>query len=332
MVGLLVGTIVKPGRGVMLPAGPGVAVSLANAKGLSATDMLVRIFPSSVVDAMARGDVLQIVVFAVIFGLAVAAVGAPARPVVALCESVSNVMFKFTDLIMHFAPVGVGSAIAITIARQGVGVLASLALLVASLYLALVIFVAILLAATRAVWVFSLREFWRAAREPFTVAFATASSEAAFPKAMEAMVKLGVPKEIAGFVIPTGYSFNVTGSALYLSIASVFIIQAAESGGAPHLGFGRLLLLLFTLMITSKGVAGVPRGALVVLLGVVRSFGLPVEGVAVILGVDALMDMARTSVNVLGNCLASVVVARWEAEFRAPSKDPAAEGVPGRDP
>lgn len=315
VVGLAVVNIVKPGRGVILPPSAQAVSALAQNHPKTLIETLVHVFPSSVVNAMATGDVLQIVAFAVVFGLAVVAAGERARPVVSLCESVSHVMFKFTDLIMRLAPFGVGAAIAVTIGVQGVGVLVNLGLLVGSLYVALIIFVALLLGAAGYFLKLPIRVFWRAVREPFTLAFATASSESALPKAMEAMVEIGVPRHIVGFVIPTGYSFNLDGSTLYLAVASVFVAQAAESGGAPHFGLGQQIMLMVTLMITSKGVAAAPRAALVVLLAALNTFGLPAEGVAVIFGVDALMDMARTSVNVVGNCLASMVVARWEGEY-----------------
>jgi proton glutamate symport protein len=265
--------------------------------------------------------VLPIVVFAVIFGLAVVAAGERAAPVVTLCGAVASVMFKFTDIIMRFAPIGVGAAIAVTVGRQGPGMLGHLALLVGTLYAALIVFVALLLGVAGLLLKLPVRAFWKAVRAPFTLAFATASSESAMPRAMESMIELGVPPRIVGFVIPTGYSFNLDGSTLYLAVTSVFVAQAAETTGAAHFGLGQQVLLMLTLMITSKGVAAVPRASLVILIAALHSFGLPAEGVAVILGVDALMDMARTSVNVLGNCMASVVVAKWEGEFalRPPS-------------
>ena len=314
-VGLVVANLAHPGRGVVIPASAVAGAALPTGAPMSIPQTLAHVFPASLVDAMARGDALQIVAFAVIFGLAVVAAGERAAPVVALCESVTAVMFRFTDLVMRLAPLGVGAAIAVTIGQQGPGVLVRLGLLVGSLYLALALFVALLLVLVGGVLKLPVLRFWRAAKAPFVLAFATASSESALPLAVESMVELGVPRHIAGFVIPTGYSFNLDGSTLYLAIASVFVAQAAESGGAPHFGIHRQLLLMATLMITSKGVAAVPRASLVVLLAAVQSFGLPPEGVTVILGVDALMDMARTSVNVLGNCMASMVVARWEGEF-----------------
>jgi proton glutamate symport protein len=315
VVGLVVVNLVEPGKGVLIQQAAGSVAALPSAHPATLPETLVHAFPASVVASMANGDVLQTVVFAVIFGLAVVAAGDRAQPVVTLCSAVASVMFKFTDLIMRFAPIGVGAAIAATVGRQGPGMLGHLALLVGTLYLALIIFIALLLGLAGALLKLPIRAFWKAVRAPFTLAFATASSESAMPKAMEAMIELGVPPRIVGFVIPTGYSFNLDGSTLYLAIASVFVAQAAESSGAAHFGLGQQVLLMLTLMITSKGVAAVPRASLVILIATLHSFGLPAEGVAVILGVDALMDMARTSVNVLGNCMASVVVAKWEGVF-----------------
>ncbi len=280
-------------------------------------DLIVHIFPASVIDSMVRGDVLQIVAFSVLFAMAVSALGAKAGPILRGCEALSQVMFKFTNYVMMFAPIGVGAAMAHTIATNGLTVLVNLGKLIGSLYLALFIFVFIVLGAVMMIARVPIRQFFKAIREPFTIAFATTSSESALPKAMENMERLGVPRRIVGFVMPTGYSFNLDGTTLYLAMASVFVAQAA----APTIGymsFGRQLVMMLTLMITSKGVAGVPRAALVILLATLNSFmpgGLGPIGVAVIFGVDELMDMGRTSVNVLGNCLATVVVARWEGEF-----------------
>ncbi len=240
------------------------------------------------------------------------------KPIVRAMESLSQVMFKFTNYVMLFAPIGVGAAMAHTIGTQGPGVLVNLGKLIGSLYLALVIF--ILLVFGLVIWIarIPLRQFVRAVREPATLAFATTSSESALPKAMESMERFGVPRHIVGFVMPTGYSFNLDGSTLYLALASVFVAQAAETTMGWHMGFGQQLAMMLTLMLTSKGVAAVPRASLVILLGTLNSFlpaGLGPIGVAIIFGVDELMDMARTCVNVIGNCLATVVVARWEKEF-----------------
>jgi proton glutamate symport protein len=247
--------------------------------------------------------------------MAVSAMGAKGKPILTFCESLSQVMFKFTGYVMMFAPVGVGAAMAHTVGTKGLGVLFNLAKLIGSLYLALVIFVVVVLGAVAIVARVPIKKFLKAVREPFVIAFATTSSESALPKAMEAMERLGVPARIVGFVMPTGYSFNLDGTTLYLAMASVFVAQAAEATTGQHMGLGQQLVMMLTLMLTSKGVAAVPRAALVILLATLHTFNLPIEGVAIIFGIDELMDMGRTSVNVLGNCMATVVVSRWEGEF-----------------
>jgi len=263
------------------------------------------------------GDVLQIVVFSVLFALAVTSIGDKAAPVVAWCESLAGIMFRFTEFVMKFAPVGVGAAMAYTIGHSvkdghGLGVLLNLAKLVGTLYGALIVFLLFVLLPVALITRVPLRDFIRAVKTPATIAFATTSSESALPKAMENMERLGVPRRIVGFVLPTGYSFNLDGTTLYLALASIFVAQAAH----VHLSWPQQIVMMLTLMLTSKGVAGVPRASLVILLGTLASFNLPAEGVLVILGVDELMDMARTCVNVIGNCLATVVIARWEGAFR----------------
>ena len=267
---------------------------------------------------MARGDVLQIVVFAVIFSIAVSAIGERAQPIVRLMDALAQVMFKFTNYIMLFAPIGVGAAMAHTVATQGLGVLTNLGQLIVSLYVALVIFIVLVFGAAIFIARIPTSQFVRAVRDPAVLAFATTSSESALPKAMQAMERFGVPPHIVGFVMPTGYSFNLTGSTLYLAVASVFVAQAAETTIGWHMGFGQQITMMLTLMLTSKGVAGVPRSSLVILLATLNSFvpgGLGPIGIAVIFGIDELMDMGRTAVNVIGNCLAAAVVARWEKEF-----------------
>ena len=315
-LGLAIVNLTKPGAGVLLTGG-GDITSLVKTQPQGFRDLLVHIFPASVIDSMVRGDVLQIVAFSVLFAMAVSALGSKAAPILRGCEALSQVMFKFTNYVMMFAPIGVGAAMAHTIATNGLGVLVNLGKLIGSLYLALFIFGFVVLGAVMIIARVPIKQFFRAVREPFTIAFATTSSESALPKAMENMERLGVPRRIVGFVMPTGYSFNLDGTTLYLAMASVFVAQAAEPT-IGHMSFGRQLVMMLTLMITSKGVAGVPRAALVILLATLNSFmpgGLGAIGVAVIFGVDELMDMGRTSVNVLGNCLATVVVARWEGEF-----------------
>src|SRR5262249_7583273 len=275
-------------------------------------------FPSSIIDAMVRGDVLQIVAFSVFFALAVSAVGEKGQPIVRAMESLAQIMFKFTNYVMMFAPIGVGAAMAHTIGTQGLGVLVNLGKLIGSLYLALIIFVALVLGTVAFIVRLPVRQFFRAVREPAALAFATTSSESALPKAMESMERFGVPPHIVGFVMPTGYSFNLDGSTLYLALASVFVAQAAETTIGWHMGLAQQIAMMLTLMLTSKGVAAVPRASLVILLGTLNTFlpsGLGPIGVAIIFGVDELMDMGRTCVNVIGNCLATAVGARWEGEF-----------------
>jgi proton glutamate symport protein len=304
-VGLGAVNLVKPGVGVQLQKGGGAGVPQTSA---NLSQILEHTFPTSIIDSMAKGEVLQIVVFAFIFGAACATVGAKARPIVQLCESLSEIMFKYTNYVMLFAPFGVFGAMAATIGEHGIGVLQNLGKLVLTLYGSEAFFVVVVLGAVTAIARIPLRRFIRFVREPFLLAFSTASSESALPIALENMEQFGVPKHIVAFVLPTGYSFNLDGSTLYLALASMFVAQAA----GIHVPFGTQLVMMLTLMLTSKGVAGVPRASLVILAGTLATFNLPVEGVAVILGVDTLMDMARTSVNLLGNCLATAVVARWE--------------------
>jgi proton glutamate symport protein len=314
-IGLGVANWVKPGIGVSLHANTSELGSLAQNHPKTLIETIVHLFPSSFVDAMARGDVLQIVAFSVVFALAVAAVGQKGEPVLHFCESLSQVMFRFTGYIMLFAPFGVGAAMAATIGHKGLGVLVNLGMLIGGLYLALILFVVLVLGPVALLCRIPILKFLRAVREPFAIAFATTSSESALPKAMELMERIGAPKRIVSFVMPTGYSFNLDGSTLYLALASVFVAQAAEATTGVHFGWDKQIMMMLSLMITSKGIAAVPRASLVILLATLHSFGLPPEGVAVIFGVDELMDMARTSVNVLGNCLATLVVARWEGEF-----------------
>jgi proton glutamate symport protein len=318
-IGLAVVNFMKPGVGVTLAAtNTDVIKTIGQSHPKTLVETIVHAFPSSVVESMVRGDVLQIVAFSVLFALAVSAVGEKGKPIVRAMESLSQIMFKFTNYVMMFAPIGVGAAMAHTIGTQGLGVLVNLGKLILSLYLALIIFVVLAFGIVIFIARVPLRQFLRAVREPAALAFATTSSESALPKAMQAMERFGVPPSIVGFVMPTGYSFNLTGSTLYLAMASVFVAQAAETTMGWHMGIGQQITMMLTLMLTSKGVAGVPRAALVILLATLNSFvpsGLGPIGVAVIFGVDELMDMGRTCVNVIGNCLATVVVARWEKEF-----------------
>jgi proton glutamate symport protein len=303
-LGLAAVNLVRPGAGMKLA--PAAETLPQNQQ--TAASVIEHIFPSSIIDAMARGDVLEIVVFSFLFGAACAAIGTKAKPVVAFCESLAQVMFRYTNYVMYLAPLGVGAAIAVTVASKGSAVLLGLGKLVLTMYAAQIVFVVLVLGSIVMLTRIPAGAFYRAVREPFLLAFSTASSEAALPRALENMEQFGVPPYIVAFVIPTGYSFNADGSTLYLSLASVFVAQAA----GIQLSLGQQLLMMLTLMLTTKGVAGVPRQALVLLAGALSTFHLPMEGVAVLLGIDAVMDMARTSVNVVGNCLASAVVARWE--------------------
>jgi proton glutamate symport protein len=277
-------------------------------------EIIAHLSPTSIIQAMAEGDVLQIVIFSVIFALAATAIGKKAQTILNWCQSLADIMFRFTEYVMKFAPVGVGAAMAYTIAHndKGLGVLTNLGALVLTLYGALLVFALLVLLPIALAFRVPIKDFFNAVKTPASIAFATTSSESALPKAMENLARLGVPRRIVGFVLPTGYSFNLDGTTLYLSLASIFVAQAA----GIELSWGQQILMLATLMLTSKGVAGVPRASLVILLGTLASFSLPVEGVILILGVDELMDMARTMINVIGNCLATVVIAKWENAFR----------------
>lgn len=308
IIGLIAVNITRPGDGVNLPMGEGTEIT---AQAQTWDQILLHVIPESVIDAMARGDVLQIVAFSVFFGIALGMIGEKGRPVVVWCEAIAETMFKFTNIVMHYAPIGVGAAIAYTVGHGGLGVLYNLAWLVATLYLALIFFILAVLLPIALLFRVPIRKFIRAVKEPAVIAFSTTSSEAALPRAMEVLERLGVPRRIVSFVLPLGYSFNLDGTTLYLSLAAVFVAQAA----GVELTVGQQITMLLTLMLTSKGVAGVPRASLVILAGTLASFGLPLEGVTLILGVDELMDMARTMTNVVGNCLATVVIAKWEGEF-----------------
>jgi proton glutamate symport protein len=309
-IGLAAINISGAGRGIKLPASTEKLEVTATKQ--TATDIILHIFPENIAKSVAEGQILQIVIFSIIFGIALAMVNDAKRmPVLEFAESLSEVMFKFTNIIMYFAPIGVGAAVAYTIAHMGFEVLSNLLQLLLTLYLALVAFILLVLVPVGLIIKLPFKKFIHAIAEPVSIAFATTSSESALPKAMEAMEKIGVPRKIVSFVMPTGYSFNLDGTTLYLSLASVFVAQAA----GIEMSWSAQLVMVFTLMLTSKGVAGVPRASLVILLGTAASFNLPAEPIFVILAIDSLMDMARTSVNVIGNCLATVVIAKWENEF-----------------
>jgi len=315
-IGLAAVNIVKPGTGIPL-SGTAAQGNQFAATTVSFEAVMEHLAPSSLFDSAARNDVLQVVIFAIIFGVALGRVnGKPKQTMVEFFEGLAQVMFKFTGIVMYLAPFGVAAAIAVTIGQNGLQVLVNLGKLVATLYGALAVFILIVLVPVMVIARIPVRRFFQTVRQPALLAFSTASSEAALPDALRLMEQFGVPKRIVSFVLPTGYSFNLDGSTLYLSLASVFIAQAA----GVHLTLSQQLLMMLTLMLTSKGVAAVPRASLVILSGTLTTFGLPLEGVAVILGVDAFLDMARTSVNLVGNCLASAVMARWEGEFRLPEE------------
>ncbi|HXY32101.1 MAG TPA: dicarboxylate/amino acid:cation symporter [Gemmatimonadaceae bacterium] len=325
VVGLLAVNIIRPGDGVSLAAASASQGTELASKHVTATGLIEHVVPQSFFEAAANNDVLPVVFFSVLFAVALTRVAAePKRTMLGFCRSVSEIMFVFTSLVMWFAPFGIGAAIAVTVGRSGIGILANLGLLVLTLYGALVVFILGVLLPVALIARVPVRRFVQAVKEPALIAFSTASSEAALPRAMQAMERLGVPDRIVAFVLPTGYSFNLDGSTLYLAVASIFVAQAAGIA----MPIETQLLMMLTLMLTSKGVAAVPRASLVILSGTLAQFGLPLQGVAVILGVDALMDMARTSTNLVGNCLATVVMSRWEGE-PIPSDGPALVPQPG---
>lgn len=313
-VGLAAVNIFRPGDGVSLDVSGEEAKAFASTP-VTLAGVLEHTVPASFFDAAARNEVLQVVFFTVLFAAALTMVkaGRPKDYILGTTEGLAETMFKFTNIVMKFAPIGIFGAMTATIGKNGLDVLFGLGKLVGTLYLALVVFVLVALVPVLLLAKLPIRDFWKYVKEPWLIAFTTASSEAALPLAMENMEKFGVPRRIVSFVMPTGYSFNLDGSTLYLALASVFVAQAA----GIELPIGQQLLMMLTLMLTSKGVAAVPRASLVILSGTLTTFGLPLEGVAVILGVDAFMDMARTSVNLLGNCVASGVMARWEGAFRS---------------
>lgn len=313
LIGLGAVHLIRPGIGIEIPHDPQAADILAKKQSL--LDVIAHIFPQSFFEAAAQGEVLQIVIFAIIFSFALALVPQDKRKTIMdFCDALAETMFKFTSIVMKYAPIGVGAAIAVTVSYKGVGVLKNLGLLVLTTYGALTILVIVVFGALIVIARIPPVKFFRAVKEPALIAFSTSSSEAALPRALESMEALGVPRRIVSFVIPTGYSFNLDGSTLYLPLAAIFVAQAV----GVELTIGQQVLMILTLMLTSKGVAGVPRASLVILAGTLSSFGLPLEGVAVILGVDQINDMGRSGVNVIGNCLASVVIARWEGEFNPP--------------
>jgi proton glutamate symport protein len=314
VIGLAAVNLVRPGEGVTLAASAETGKELAQ-NTQSTTSFLDHLVPTSFFEAAANNEILQVVFFAVIFAVALSKVQGRSKDIVlGGCEGLAEVMFKFTMIVMRFAPFGIGAAIAATVAQGGLGVLLSLGKLILTLYGALVVFFLLVLLPIAVLFRVPLKRFVRAVKSPALIAFSTTSSEAALPPAMQAMEAIGVPRRIVAFVMPTGYSFNLDGSTLYLAVASIFVAQAAGHAMALR----DQVVMMLALMITSKGVAAVPRASLVILAGTLATFNLPLEGVAIILGVDAFMDMARTCTNLVGNCLATVVMARWEGEFAEP--------------
>ncbi len=318
IVGLVVVNFLQPGVGVTVQAGDSSAITEAAKKGIDHVAMLVNIVPTNIVDAMARQDMLQIIFFSCFFAVAAAGCGKEGESIIQLSKSIAHIMFKFTHYVMYVAPFGIFGSIAYTVGTYGFGMLLPLGKLILALYAALILFLCIMLAIASAITRVNMFHLLAALKEPLVLAFTTAASEAALPIAMEKLERLGVPKHIVSFVLPLGYTFNLDGSTLYSALATVFIAQVY---GIPF-PLETQLLMLVTLMLSTKGIAAVPGASLIVIAGTAAAFGLPVEGIAIILGVDRVLDMARTFCNVTGNCIASVVVARWEKEMSAdaPSK------------
>lgn len=317
IIGLGFANLFKPGEGMVDIASQQIRLNAIASNMASATshnsfgEMLLDLFPTSIVQSMADGNLLQIVVFSIFFALAICAIGKKAQPVLDILNSVSSVMFKFTEYVMMFAPMGIFGAIAFTVGSNGIDILFNYGKIILSLYTALAVFVLIVLFAACKIARISFRGLIQAIQEPALLTFTTASSEAALPKAMAIMEKFGVPKSIVSFVMPTGYTFNLDGSTLYLAMAVLFSTQLV----GIHLTLDQQLVIMFALMLTSKGVAGVPRASLIVLAGTLTSFNYPILGVAILLGIDQILDMGRTTVNLIGNCVATVVIARWENCF-----------------
>lgn len=315
-LGLGVANFLNPGEGIHLTqanisALDEIAQVTSSTPVSSFSEFFINLVPSSIIQAMSDGNLLQIVVFSIFFALAICAIGEKAKPVMDFLKSVSAIMFKFTEYVMMFAPIGIFGAISYTIGCNGIVILKNYAKIIFSLYFALFIFVALLIFIACKIVKISPKDFLKAIAEPAFLAFTTASSEAALPKAMTIMEKFGVSKSIVGFVMPTGYTFNLDGSTLYLAMAIIFTSELA----GVHLAFEQQLIIMFALMLTSKGMAGMPRVALVVLAGTLASFNIPIIGVALLLGIDQILDMGRTTVNLIGNCIATMVIAKWENDF-----------------
>lgn len=317
VIGLTMANIFKPGVGFVMGTSEHALkmqeaglIAASNAH-TSVGEMVTNIFPTSLFDAMSQGNLLQIVVFSIFFAIAMCACKEKARPVLDFLTSVSQIMFKFTEYVMYFAPLGIFGAIASTIGANGLAILKNYFKIIGALYVAFAVFVLLVLIIVCKIVKISFRSLIRALQEPALLAFTTASSEAAFPKAMDIMERFGVPKNIVGFVMPTGYTFNLDGSTLYLAMAVIFSSQLV----GINLDLNQQIIIMLALMLTSKGVAGVPRAALIVLAGTLASFNIPILGVAILLGIDQILDMGRTAVNLIGNCIATVVIARWENVF-----------------
>lgn len=324
LIGLAAINISKAGVGIHLPVSVTAAGSQPPARP-PASEIILHIFPENIAKSVAEGQILQVVIFSILFGISLALVREDRRaPMLQFCESLAEVMFRFTNLVMLYAPIGIGAAIAYTVSQGGLRIVGNLFQLLATLYCALLAFIFLVLLPIALLARVPLRKFIQAVAEPVSIAFGTANSEAALPRAMEAMEAVGVPRPVVAFVMPTGYSFNLDGSTLYLSLAAIFVAQVA----GISLSFRQQLIMMLTLMLTSKGVAGVSKAALVILLGAADSLGLPSQPILILFAVDQLLDMGRTATNVLGNCLATVVIARWEGEFPEKTSSPAvAEGV-----
>ena len=317
LIGLGIGHFTQPGAGlsqvgeVSSTYMDAVTAMSHGAHHASLRDLVINIFPSSIIKSMADGNLLQIVVFCLFFALAICAVGQKAKPILDVLNSLSEIMFKFTEYVMYFAPVGVFAAIASTIGSSGIGILKNYVKIVFSLYFALFVFIVFILILVCKIVKIPMSGLIKTLKDPALLAFSTASSEAALPKAMEQMEKFGVPKNIVGFVMPTGYTFNLDGSTIYLAMGVLFSSQIV----GIHLDLNQQIIIMLALMLTSKGIAGAPRVALIVLAGTLASFNIPILGVAILLGIDQILDMGRTAINLVGNCVATVVIARWENEF-----------------
>jgi proton glutamate symport protein len=309
-VGLFMVNLFRPGDGIQLIHQVSDLVTKAQENKLTFQGFFEHLLPSNFAEAVVKGDVLQIVLFSTLFGVAVLLAGEKGKPILSFCEGLNEVMFKFTGLIMSLAPLGVGAAAAGSIAEHGIQVMIPMMKLVGTLYLALLIFVILVLVPAMIYARVNVRRFLTEMRPALMLAFATTSSESAYPSALSSLDKIGVKKRISSFVLPLGYSFNLDGSTLYLAVASVFVAQAA----GIELSLWTQFTMMLTLMLTTKGVAAVPRASIVVLSGTLTAFGLPLEGITLILGVDEFMDMARTTINLLGNCIATLVISRWEGE------------------